>query len=141
MTARKNRKLRRISAQEGQTLNELDPPAWGPPTYDSGLVIRCHELREKPLSDFTVEDLRIMIGQQISLRHLVPRAISVLEEDPLAEGNYYAGDLLNAVLSIDAQYWRTNPGDRARISEIVDALASLDEDLVDSIHTFRSMNP
>ena len=141
MTARKDRKLRRIRAQEGRTLNDLDPPAWGPPTYDSGLVIRCHALREKPLSDFTVGDLRVMIGQEISLRHLVPRAISVLEEDPLAEGDYYPGDLLNAVLSIDRHYWHSNPGDRARIGEIVDALDSPDDHLQDSIRAFRSLDP
>jgi hypothetical protein len=40
VTARKNRKLRRIRERERQTLDELDPPTWGPPSYDSGLVIQ-----------------------------------------------------------------------------------------------------
>jgi hypothetical protein len=141
MTARRDRKLRRLREQERRTLDELDPPAWGPATYDSGLVIRCYELRRKPLSDFTVGDLRVMIGQEMSLRHLVPRAISVLEEDPLAEGEYYPGDLLNAVLRVDAQYWRFNPEQRSRVSAIVEMLASPDEELHDSIEQFRSMNP
>ena len=49
---------------EHATLDELDPPGWGPPEYDSYLVRTCHELRKKPLSQFTVEDLRIMIWRQ-----------------------------------------------------------------------------
>ena len=41
--------------------------------YYSGLVKTCHTLRKKPLKDFTVEDLRIMIGQNIGLKYLIDR--------------------------------------------------------------------
>src|SRR5262245_41729932 len=44
------------SVDEHATSDELDPPAWGPPEYDSYLVRTCHELRKKPLSQFTIED-------------------------------------------------------------------------------------
>ena len=54
----------------------LDAPAWGPaPAEATYLVRRCHEVRNKPLDEFTVEDLRLMIGQQIALQHLVPLAL------------------------------------------------------------------
>ena len=49
-----------------------------------------------------------MIGQQISLRFLIPRAIDVLRTNPLAEGDYYPGDLLTAVLRADKAYWQAN---------------------------------
>ncbi len=54
---------RQIPADESKrTLDTVDPPAWGPAPPDATLLIkRCHELRTKPLIDFTVEDLRIMI--------------------------------------------------------------------------------
>jgi hypothetical protein len=51
------------------------------------------------VDEFTVEDLRIMIGQQIGLWHLMPLTVAVLEQDPLAEGDFYAGDLLSSVIS------------------------------------------
>ena len=35
-----------------KTLDELDPPAWGPPTYSSYLVTTCHRLSAKPLNEF-----------------------------------------------------------------------------------------
>ncbi len=90
------------------TLEQLDQQDWGEPEYDSYLVKTCHQLRKKPLKDFTTEDLRIMIGQNINLEFLIPLAIEKLKEDILAEGNYYEGDLLNNVLNSEKQYWLSN---------------------------------
>jgi hypothetical protein len=87
-----------LSLDERRTLDELDPPARPAADYDSRLVTRAHDLRRKPIGDFTAEDLRIMIGQQVALAHLVPRALDALELNPLAQGDFYPGDLLQAVL-------------------------------------------
>jgi hypothetical protein len=55
------------------------------------------------LDDFTVEDLRIMIGQKkIGLVHLLRLAIKTLTIDPLAEGDYYPGDLLMNVIGAES---------------------------------------
>ncbi len=92
----------------GKTLAELEGVEWGEPDFPSYLVRTCHELRKKPVEEFTVEDLRIMIGQQIGLDHLMPRAIDVLERQPLAEGNFFRGDLLvNVVKASDWLRGRT----------------------------------
>lgn len=85
----------------GKTLDDLEHLDWGEPTFDSHLVTTCHRLRKKPVDEFTVEDLRIMIGQKISLQHLLPRAIAVLESEPLAAGAFYPGDLLANVIACD----------------------------------------
>ena len=90
------------------TLEQLDQQDWGDPGYDSYLVKTCHQLRKKPLKEFTTEDLRIMIGQNINLEFLIPLAIEKLKEDILAEGNYYEGDLLNNILNSEKQYWLSN---------------------------------
>ncbi len=75
------------------TLDELDPPPWPAPKFQSGLVTRCHRLRGKPLDEFTTEDLRVMIGQQIASHILLPLAFKHLVDEPLASGDYYPGDL------------------------------------------------
>lgn len=46
-----------------------------------------------------------MIGQGFSLDVLLPRALTLLETDPLAEGDYYPGDLLVTVLGPRARAW------------------------------------
>ena len=58
-----------------KTLENLENSNWGEPKFDSHLVITCHKLRKKQLKDFEIEDLRIMIGQNIGLKFLIPIAI------------------------------------------------------------------
>jgi len=89
-----------------KTLESLEKDYWGAPTYDSYLVKTCHKLRKKQLQDFEVEDLRIMIGQNIGLKYLIPLAIKILQDNILAEGDFYEGDLLKAVLTSEPDYWK-----------------------------------
>ena len=41
-----------------QTLPQLEDDDWGEPTYPSYVVTNSHQLRDKPLREFTAEDLR-----------------------------------------------------------------------------------
>lgn len=92
-----------------KTLEELEKDIWGPAPPDStNLVLRIHGLRKKPLKDFTVEDLRVTIGQSFSLGFLIPLAIEELKQNILAAGNCYEGDLLKNVLSADVNFWKNN---------------------------------
>lgn len=43
-----------------------------------------------------------MIGQGIGVRHLLPKAIETLKENPFAEGDFFEGDLLIAVARLPA---------------------------------------
>ena len=123
------------------TLDQLDPLAWGEPDFDSGLVQTCHRLRRKPIGEYTVEDLRIMIGQKIGLRWLMPLALDVLEKDPLAEGDFSTGDLLSAVLRPTDEYWAGEPQLRSRLSAVLDNLDEVPDVLVACIGAFREHTP
>lgn len=90
------------------TLEQLDKNVWTESDFVSHLVMTCHQLRKKPLKNFTVEDLRIMIGQNINLEILIPLAIKQLQRNILAEGNLYEGDLLKSVLDSDTTFWTDN---------------------------------
>jgi hypothetical protein len=87
------------------TLAQLEKDDWGEPPYDSFLVTECHRLRNVSLRDLTVENLRILIGQSISLEYTVPLALEQLSRDPMASGDLYPGDLLKAVSSIEDDFW------------------------------------
>ena len=112
-----------------KSLQELEGENWGAPGDTTNLAQKCHALRRKPLKDFTVEDLRIMIGQGIGLRFLVPIALERLQEDPLAEGHFYTGDLLQAVLKVERHFWRMYPDLRGQVVTILDRVPSLIERL------------
>lgn len=88
-----------------KSLQELERDDWGEPSDHTHLVQTCHRLRRVPLADFTSGDLRIMIGQKISLLFLVPLALEKLLEDPLVDTSYYPGDLLNVVLDVPKTFW------------------------------------
>lgn len=103
-----------------KTLENLEKNIW--PTLkaneESYLIVTCNSLRKKQLIDFSIEDLRIMIGQNIGLKYLLPIAIEVLNENILAEGDFYEGDLLSAVLSSDLEFWRANKMSYEIVSEL-----------------------
>jgi hypothetical protein len=103
----------------GKTLEMLDGLVWGEPEFDSYLVSTCHRLRKKPVDEFTTEDFRIMINQGISLAHLVPQAIDLLEREPLAQGDYYPGDLLASVVRAES-FLSASPDDLGRLVSVVE---------------------
>lgn len=128
-----------------KTVEQLENADWGEPTYSSHLVTTIHRLRRKPLNEFTVEDLRIMIGQNVGLVYLIPMAIERLNEDPLISGDYYQGDLLKQVLTVELKFWQEN----AELYRAVNALITKVEILRDTIENqllpaaevFRSSEP
>lgn len=73
-----------------------------------------------PLSDFTMEDLRLMIGQGFAPAYLIPLAIEHLTEDIFVEGDFFPGDLLKSVLALDPAFWKSNPALWREISALLD---------------------
>ncbi|WP_433791550.1 contact-dependent growth inhibition system immunity protein [Actinoplanes sp. CA-252034] len=106
------------------TIQHIEGQDWGDPSGDgSSLIQRCTRLRRKPLTDFTVEDLRVMLGQGLAVSILLPLAVDVLVTDPLVEGDYYPGDLLEEVLRLPHSAWASMPERRQQLAA---ALANLD---------------
>ncbi|NLR74397.1 contact-dependent growth inhibition system immunity protein [Leeia aquatica] len=101
-----------------QTLTQLERQEWGPAQSSSSLTVSCHQLRHKPLGQMTVEDLRILIGQDIGLPYLMPLALDTLQNDPLAKGQHYPGDLLCAVLRASSAFYQKYPAYRLAVREL-----------------------
>lgn len=110
-------------------------------TDSSPLATNCLTLYEKPLKDFTVENLRVMIGQSIGLEFLIPLAVKLLQENPFVEGDYDPGDLLSVVMLVDPGFWQTHQDFYWSVSEIVAGLPSLMSDLVEAIRRFDALAP
>lgn len=85
-------------SERKKTLEQLDGENWGAPTIGSHLSVSCHKLRQKPIGEFSVENLRMMIGQKFSLEWLMPLALERLQVDPMVEGDNFEGDLLSSCL-------------------------------------------
>ncbi|MEV5205427.1 contact-dependent growth inhibition system immunity protein [Streptomyces sp. NPDC053720] len=120
-----------------RSLEELERACWpDPSTDDTRLVTTAHALRRRPIGALTVEDMRLLIGQHIGLPYLLPLALEVLRENPMAEGHMYEGDLLSAVLTRNPSVWAEFPELSRELSEIVSKLAGLPPDLQQKIEHF-----
>ena len=109
----------------GKTIEQLEKKYIETQAEESYLITTCGNLRKKLLKDFEIEDLRIMISQNIALKYLIPIATKVLENNILAEGDYYEGDLLKSVLTSEKEFWKTNQKDWKKIIEIFEQNESL----------------
>ncbi|NMO52071.1 hypothetical protein HH310_12790 [Actinoplanes sp. TBRC 11911] len=126
---------------EERSLEEIEEDYWGdPPAGATRLVATVHGLRRRPVGSLDTEDLRVLIGQKVGLGALLPLALDRLEEDPLAEGDFYPGDLLVAVLRVPRDYWAGHPEQHVRVNGVVERLGAgdLDDTLRDDITAFRA---
>ncbi|MEQ1732881.1 MAG: contact-dependent growth inhibition system immunity protein [Bacteroidia bacterium] len=105
---------------------------------DSHLIRTCYYLSKKPIQDFTTEDLRIMIGQEIGLFFLMPIAIEILTKNVFAEGDLYEGDLLKSILDINTVFWNNNKNYWLQLNEIIKNNYQEIEEMKFDTHKFYS---
>jgi hypothetical protein len=116
-----------------KSLSELEGKPMEKPDFNSHLVQTCYELyNNKPVGNYTVEDLRIMIGQDIGLLYLIPLALEELERNPFVSGDLFEADLLKNVLESDKSFWRENTELKNRAESIIqDSIDILSKSLSD----------
>ncbi|MFF3891491.1 contact-dependent growth inhibition system immunity protein [Streptomyces sp. NPDC001914] len=120
-----------------RSLEELEGDRWGAPPPDATrLIATAHVLRSRPVGTLTVEDLRLLIRQDIGLAVLLPLAVEVLRDNPLAEGHMYEGDLLCAVLTRTPAVWSVYPDLARQLTFIVSGLSDLSPDLRSEVERF-----
>jgi hypothetical protein len=128
-----------VSEEERRkSLQELEGHNWGDgDSFPSHLVLTIHALRRKLLGDFTIEDVRLMIGQNMSLDYMLPLAIEHLQRDPFVAGDFYDGDLLKNVLNVEASFWHKRPDLRGAIEEIIQKIEPFPESFRKDLVVFR----
>jgi hypothetical protein len=90
---------------EDLSLEQLEHSTWTDTDLLTGLIKNCHEYRKLPIRDLSVGQIRTLISQDIGVHFLLPKAMNLLTQNALTEGDFYPGDLLSAVLSLDHQVW------------------------------------
>lgn len=90
-----------------QTLSDMLHKEWRDeiPYDDSSVVQHMYYLFHTPARRWTVEDYRYLVGQETALDIILPKVFEILQFDIKADGGFYEGDLLNAVLQINADFW------------------------------------
>jgi hypothetical protein len=100
-----------------KSLNQLFGARAQDASESGALATTCLTLYEKSLKDFSVENLRVMIGQNIGLEFLIPFAFELLRENLFIQGDYYPGDLLSVVMQAESVFGkRIEPFIRASLN-------------------------
>lgn len=96
--------------EDNPTLEQVEGDIWGEAPFGSTrLVERIHQLRRRPIASLGAEDLRLLLTQEVGTQSLLPRALDLLEQDPLIAGDFYPGDLLVAVARSATQWAGRQP--------------------------------
>jgi len=92
-----------------KSIEALEKTNYGDPdTAPTGLVKRCFEYIKIPVTNLSIEQLRMLISQNIGLNYTIRLAIEILSQNILIEGDLYEGDLLNSVPDADIYFWQQN---------------------------------
>jgi hypothetical protein len=94
---------------------------------DTPLERWYRSVRDKPIGEFSYNDLCKACRQQLYPEAVVPVAIETLRKDPLA-GELYDGELLVAMKFIDRQYWSAHPSQAAEIAIIAKSIMKQADD-------------
>lgn len=100
-----NPERKSISQLEGWTW-KLEVPDKENSSYEE---YNFYLLHDKPIGDYSAEDVYFMIGQDSGLKYIVPMAIELLSDDLFLEADDYPGDLLQRMLSLEKSFWERNP--------------------------------
>ena len=115
----KGRSFQDLIMNEHKSIEQLENYYWKDVNFPSTLVERCFAYRKIPISDLTAEQLRLLISQQIGLPYLIARAVGMLQHDILTEGEYYPGDLLNSLISLNAKEWVNWPKEKQKLIGLI----------------------
>lgn len=128
-----------MTADLEKTLQDLEGLDEDSQSFNSSLVQTTGRLLKKPLKDLTPGDLRLLIGQRVGLKSLLPLAIEILEHDPFIESEYYPGDLLSAILTIEPSFWRNYPRLYQEVYSLTEGFAHPLKQICEAIENLRAL--
>ena len=111
---------------ETKSIEQLEKDSWKEPSeFPTEIVEKCHRYRKISIAELTNEQMRLLISQEIGIDHLIGPILRRLEQNILAEGNLYKGDLLVSISRIPSKYWAKYESEFHFLKEIVDLKSDL----------------
>jgi len=92
-----------------KSIENLEKDFWGQSPRDATpLVDKVHRLRTIQIEKLEPGDIRLLIGQKVGLRFLIPVALEILRDDLFIDTDFYNGDLMQNVMQVDTDFWDAN---------------------------------
>lgn len=126
-----------LGSAVNKSLEELENSFWEHNDFDSYVVQTVQAARKKPLRELSNEEIRVLTGQRVGLKYILPLAVAILKNDPLAEIRFFEGDLLECVLRLSPADWKDNPDELRELETIIRTnRASFQEEIADLADRF-----
>jgi hypothetical protein len=127
---------------ETKSIEQLENDYWANIDFPTPLVEKCYKYRKIPISDLSVEQVRLLLGQKIGVKFLLDRAVKFLQEDILSEGDFFPGDLLVSVLRLDQENWKDNADLQSDFGRLLvrsgsQIMASDDPDVLKEVEDYK----
>jgi hypothetical protein len=92
-----------------KSIETLEKDFWGqPPKYSTPLVEKVHRLRTIQIEKLEPKDLRLLISQNVGLKYLIPVAFDILHDNIFIDTEFFEGDLLKSVITVENSFWNGN---------------------------------
>src|SRR5690349_2693374 len=69
---------------------------WSESEFASGLVLRCHAARKRPIDQLSDLELATLLNQGIGVKHILPEAVRRLTQNRPDDTEYFEGQLKEA---------------------------------------------
>ncbi|WP_275233775.1 contact-dependent growth inhibition system immunity protein [Pantoea ananatis] len=108
----------------------------------SPLEVWFESVLDVPIEDLEVEDICRAIRQKICIDQLLPKILTVLTKDPFA-GEFYDGELIAALSTIDGNDLQVNKEIFMKIRDIINGLdrSDINNDLRKDILKINQIKP
>ena len=112
-----------------KSIENLEKEFWGqPPTNSTPLVEKVHRLRTIQIEKLKPKDIRLLIGQNVGLKYLIPVALDILQDDLFIDAEFYEGDLLQNVIKVDNGFWDDNKELMHRFNDLLKSYSDADKE-------------
>ena len=91
------------------------------PELDSYVLRTAARAMRLPLEALSPEEIRLLIGQKVGLRYLLPLAIEILRKNPLKQASMFPGDLLAVCKRLQPADWNENPAELRAFQDVLKA--------------------
>ncbi|WP_127959052.1 contact-dependent growth inhibition system immunity protein [Serratia microhaemolytica] len=100
------------------------------PSRQSSLELWFEQIIDIPIDSLDVEDICRAIRQKLCIAQLMPRVLTIIDENPLA-GEYYDGELIAALSTIKREELEDKEHIFIQIKQLINALdlLTIDEDV------------
>lgn len=103
-----------------KSIENLEKDFWGKaPKNATPLVEKVHRLRTIQIEKLEPKDVRLLIGQRVGLKVLIPIALDILRHDLFVETDFYNGDLLQTMMQVDNEFWIHNKDLKVQLDDLL----------------------